>query len=55
MLGFFWKIISEYNVKALFTAPTAFRAIKKEDPEGKFFSKYDLSKFKNFVLSWRKS
>ena len=31
--GIFWKIISEYNVKALFTAPTAFRAIKKEDPK----------------------
>ena len=36
--GTFWRIISEYNVKSLFTAPTAFRAIKKEDPEGKFFS-----------------
>ena len=42
--GAFWKIISDYKVKSLFTAPTAFRAIKKEDPEGKFFSKYDLSK-----------
>ena len=37
--GTFWKIISDYNAKSLFTAPTAFRAIKKEDPEGKFFSK----------------
>ena len=43
--GSFWRVISEYNVKTLFTAPTAFRAIKKEDPEGKFFNKYDLSKF----------
>ena len=41
--GVFWRIISEYKIKSLFTAPTAFRAIKKEDPEGKFFSKYDLS------------
>ena len=49
--GIFWKIISEYNVKALFTAPTAFRAIKKEDPEGKFFSKYNLSKFKTLFLA----
>ena len=49
--GIFWKIISEYNVKALFTAPTAFRAIKKEDPEGKFFSKYDLSNFKTLFLA----
>jgi len=49
--GVFWKIISEYKVKSLFTAPTAFRAIKKEDPEGKFFSKYDLSSFKNLFLA----
>jgi len=49
--GAFWKIISEYNVKSLFTAPTAFRAIKKEDPEGKFFSKYDLSKFESLFLA----
>ena len=39
----FWRVISEYGVKALFTAPTAFRAIKKEDPEGKLAAKYDLS------------
>ena len=49
--GVFWKIISEYKVKSLFTAPTAFRAIKKEDPEGKFFSKYDLSNFKSLFLA----
>ncbi len=49
--GAFWKIISEYNVKSLFTAPTAFRAIKKEDPDGKFFSKYDLSKFEALFLA----
>ena len=49
--GAFWKIISEYKVKSLFTAPTAFRAIKKEDPDGKFFSKYDLSKFKALFLA----
>ena len=30
----FWRVINEYNVKTFFTAPTAFRAIKKEDPEG---------------------
>jgi propionyl-CoA synthetase len=35
----------------LFTAPTAFRAIKKEDPEGKFFAKYDLSKFRTLFLA----
>ena len=49
--GAFWKIISDYKVKSLFTAPTAFRAIKKEDPEGKFFSKYDLSKFESLFLA----
>ena len=49
--GAFWKIISEYNVKSLFTAPTAFRAIKKEDPDGKFFSKYSLSKFESLFLA----
>ena len=38
--GAFWKIISDYKVKSLFTAPTAFRAIKKEDPEGKFFKPF---------------
>ena len=49
--GAFWKIISDYKVKSLFTAPTAFRAIKKEDPEGKFFSKYDLSCFESLFLA----
>jgi len=49
--GVFWKIISDYKIKSLFTAPTAFRAIKKEDPEGKFFSKYDLSSFKSLFLA----
>ena len=41
--GAFWRVISEYGVKSLFTAPTAFRAIKKEDPNGDFAKKYDLS------------
>jgi propionyl-CoA synthetase len=41
--GAFWRVISEYGVKALFTAPTAFRAIKKEDPNGEFIGKYDMS------------
>jgi len=49
--GVFWKIISDYKVKSLFTAPTAFRAIKKEDPKGKFFSKYDLRSFKSLFLA----
>lgn len=41
--GAFWRVISEYNVKAFFTAPTAFRAIKKEDPSAEHFEKYDTS------------
>ncbi|MEW8028700.1 MAG: propionyl-CoA synthetase [Candidatus Thiodiazotropha sp.] len=41
--GAFWRMISEYKVKVLFTAPTAFRAIKKEDPQGAYMSKYDIS------------
>ena len=49
--GAFWKIISDYKVKSLFTAPTAIRAIKKEDPEGKFFSKYDLSSLQSLFLA----
>jgi propionyl-CoA synthetase len=41
--GAFWRVISEHGVKVLFTAPTAFRAIRKEDPEGKLLHQYDLS------------
>jgi len=49
--GVFWRIISEHKIKSLFTAPTAFRAIKKEDPNGKFFKKYDLSSFESLFLA----
>ena len=49
--GAFWRVISEHNVVALFTAPTAFRAIKKEDPDGKLLQKYDLSKFRTLFLA----
>ena len=41
--GAFWRVISEHQVRVLFTAPTAFRAIKKEDPDGEYLKKYDLS------------
>ena len=41
--GAFWRVIADHGVKALFTAPTAFRAIKKEDPEGKLIQQYDLT------------
>ncbi len=41
--GAFWRVISEHQVKVFFTAPTAFRAVKKEDPEGKLLADYDIS------------
>ena len=49
--GAFWRVISEHNVAALFTAPTAFRAIKKEDPEGSHIANYDLSEFRTLYLA----
>jgi propionyl-CoA synthetase len=49
--GAFWRVISEYNVKVMFTAPTAFRAIKKEDPEGQHLKRYDLSCLKALFLA----
>lgn len=49
--GVFWRVISEHNVVSLFTAPTAFRAIRKEDPEGKFIPQYDLSQFRSLFLA----
>jgi len=42
--GALWRVISEYGVKAFFTAPTAFRAVKKEDPQALLMNKYDLGK-----------
>ena len=49
--GAFWRVISEHDVKALFTAPTAFRAIKKEDPEAKLARQYDLSCLKTIFAA----
>jgi len=49
--GTFWRVISEHGVKVLFTAPTAFRAIKREDPAGDFIRKYDLSGFRTLFLA----
>jgi propionyl-CoA synthetase len=49
--GAFWRVIAEHKVKALFTAPTAFRAIKKEDPEGKLLAEHDVSGFKILFLA----
>ena len=47
----FWRVISEHNVKVMFTAPTAIRAIKKEDPEGDLIKNYDLSCLKYQFLA----
>jgi len=49
--GAFWRLIAEHGCAAMFTAPTAFRAIKKEDPQGKLFSRYDLPKFRTLFLA----
>jgi propionyl-CoA synthetase len=49
--GAFWRVISEHRVVAQFTAPTAFRAIKKDDPDGKHIGKYDLSQFRTLFLA----
>ena len=49
--GVFWRVIAEHKVKCLFTAPTAFRAIKREDPDGKLIKNYDLSSFKTLFLA----
>lgn len=49
--GSFWRVISEHKVNVMFTAPTAIRAIKKEDPEGKFIKQFDLSSLKYQFLA----
>ena len=49
--GTFWRVIAEHGVVALFTAPTAFRAIKGQDPNGEFIRKYDLSTFRTLFLA----
>ena len=49
--GAFWRVISQHRVSVLFTAPTAFRAIKKEDPAGEYVRKYDLSRFRTLFLA----
>ncbi|NPV24210.1 propionyl-CoA synthetase [Bradyrhizobium aeschynomenes] len=49
--GAFWRVINQHKAVALFTAPTAFRAIRKDDPEGAFLRKYDLSQFRTLFLA----
>ncbi|MEO5812261.1 MAG: AMP-binding protein [Rhodanobacter sp.] len=53
--GAFWRVCAEYGVNALFTAPTALRAIKKEDPRGEWVKKYDLAKFRTLFLAGERS
>ena len=49
--GAFWRVIAQHKVRALFTAPTAFRAIKRDDPNAEMMSKYDLSQFRILFLA----
>ncbi len=53
--GAFWRVISQHGVKVLFTAPTALRAIRREDPEGKLLGDYDLSHFEALFLAGERS
>jgi propionyl-CoA synthetase len=53
--GVFWRVISQHKVKCLFTAPTAFRAIKREDPKAELLENYDLSCFKTLFLAGERS
>jgi propionyl-CoA synthetase len=49
--GAFWRVISEHDARVFFTAPTAFRAVKRDDPDGLLIKKYDLSKFRALFLA----
>ncbi len=49
--GAFWRVVADYKVKALFTAPTAFRAIKKEDPKAEHLARYDTSSLQTLFLA----
>ncbi|QIE45141.1 propionyl-CoA synthetase [Pseudohalocynthiibacter aestuariivivens] len=49
--GTFWRVISEHNVRSFFTAPTAIRAVKREDPKGEFIGKYDLACLRALYLA----
>ncbi|MFT6103911.1 MAG: propionyl-CoA synthetase [Paracoccaceae bacterium] len=49
--GTFWRVIAEHKVKSFFTAPTAFRAVKREDPTGALIADYDLSALENVFLA----
>lgn len=52
--GTFWRVVEEYKVNGMFAAPTAFRAIRKEDPDGQLFRQYDLSSLKHIFVAGEK-
>ena len=52
--GAFWRVVEDYGVNALFAAPTAFRAIRKEDPDGKLFARYDTASLKCIFVAGEK-
>jgi len=49
--GAYWRVVAEHGVKTLFTAPTAFRAIRRDDPTGSHLARYDLSRFRYLFLA----
>jgi propionyl-CoA synthetase len=49
--GAFWRVISQHGVSTMFTAPTSFRAIRQQDPEGEHIKRYDLSGFRTLFLA----
>ena len=49
--GAFWRVVSEHGVSTLFTAPTSFRAIRQQDPDGEHIGRYDLSGFRTLFLA----
>ena len=49
--GTFWRVIADHGVTSFFTAPTAFRAVKRDDPKGAFLAKYDISKLRAIYLA----
>ncbi|WP_142849843.1 propionyl-CoA synthetase [Telmatospirillum sp. J64-1] len=53
--GAFWRVIAQHRVRTLFTAPTAFRAIKREDPKAEMLARYDLSSFEQLFLAGERS
>jgi propionyl-CoA synthetase len=53
--GTFWRVIQQHRVATLFTAPTAFRAIRREDPEARYLQKYDLTHFRALFLAGERS